>query len=93
MMDEFLVYSRLVLHLVTAAILMSYRCNRTTKPMISILAALLAGISLALAIHGIVLRPESHQLITLLITSACLFVVARSRGNLAKALKLRKVYE
>lgn len=91
MMDDFLLYSRLALHLITAGLLLSYRCRRTSKPFISFLAALITGASLSLAAHVIFMRPESHQFIALAITATVFFAIVRSNGNLAKAISWGKV--
>lgn len=91
MMDDFLLYSRLALHLITAGLLLSYRCRRTSKPLVSLLAALITGASLSLAAHVIFMRPESHQFIALTITAAVFFVIVRSNGNLAKVFQWRKL--
>ncbi len=84
MMDELLLYSRLALHMITFVFLVSYRTRETSRPWLSIVAAGLAGVSLAAAAHVVLMRPESHQLLALMVTAAACVVVARCRGNLAR---------
>ena len=84
MMDELLLYSRLTLHMITFAFLVSYRTRETSRPWLSVVAAGLAGVSLAAAAHVVLMRPESHQLVALMVTAAACVVVVRCRGNLAR---------
>lgn len=84
MMDELLIYSRLVLHMITFAFLVSYRTGETSRPWLSVVAAGLSGVSLAAAAHVVLMRPESHQLVALTVTAAACVVVVRCRGNLGR---------
>lgn len=84
MMDELLLYSRLALHMITFAFLVSYRTRETSRPWLSVVAAGMAGVSLAAAAHVVLMRPESHQLLALMVTAAACVAVVRCRGNLAR---------
>lgn len=89
-MDDILLYSRLALHGVTFAFLVSYRTNETSRPLLSVFAASLAGFNLAAAAHILIIRPESHQMTMLVIAALCCVVVVRCRGNLARALTWKR---
>lgn len=90
MMDDFLLYSRLVLHLITFAFLVSYRTRETRKPLISLLAATFSGVSLACAAHIVLRPPQGDQLIATLATLAGAVLVVRCGGNLGRALRWGK---
>lgn len=83
-MDDLILYMRLLLHLTTAAFLISYKCTKNSRPVVSILAALIAGVSLAAAAHGLLIRPSAHQIELLIVTAAFCFAIVRSRGNLGR---------
>lgn len=83
-MDDLILYMRLLLHLTTAAFLISYKCTKNSRPLVSILAALIAGISLAAAAHAILIKPDTHQLELLAVTAVFCFAIVRSRGNLGR---------
>lgn len=84
MIDDILLYVRLILHLVTFAFLVSYRTRRTSRPMVSLLAAMLAGISLASAAHIVLMHPQGSQWIATLATLAGTVLVVRCGGNLGR---------
>ena len=83
-MDDILLWVRLALHLITLSLLVSYRTTKTSRPVVSILASALAGVSLAAAAHIVIFRPELLQLPALLFTALGAVMVIRCRGNLAR---------
>lgn len=87
MIDEALLYIRLGLHLVTFAYLVSYRTQRTSRPFVSLVAAMAAGASLACAAHIVLMRPQGGQMLATVLALLGAVVVARCGGNLARAFK------
>lgn len=86
-MDEFLLYVRLIAHLVTFAYLVSYRTQRTRKPLVSATAAGAAGVSLACAAHIVLIRPDGGQALEAVVATLCAVLIVRCGGNLAKVFR------
>ena len=86
-MDDLVLYTRLVLHIITFGWLVSYRCGQTDRALVSFVAALLAGLSLAAAAHAVLMKPQDHQMTALIITAIGCIAIARSRGNLARVFR------
>jgi len=91
MADEPLLYMRLALHLVTFAYLVSYRTTETSRPLVSLVAAMAAGVSLAAAAHIVLIKPQGGQMMATLLALAGAIAVARCGGNLARVFKGRVV--
>lgn len=82
-----MLYTRLALHMITFAFLVSYRTTETSRPVVSLVAAGLAGVSLAAAAHVVLMKPDDNQLVALVVSAAGCAVVVRSRGNLGRVFK------
>src|SRR5690554_1312635 len=91
MNEDLLLYIRLALHLVTFAYLVSYRTTETSRPLVSLVAAMAAGVSLAAAAHIVLLKPQGGQMMATLLALAGAVAVARCGGNLARVFKGRMV--
>ena len=87
MSEDLLLYVRLALHLVTFAYLVSYRTAEASSPMVSLIAAMAAGGSLAAAAHIVLIKPEGGQMLATLLALAGALAVARCGGNLARVFK------
>src|SRR5690606_247569 len=87
MNEDLLLYIRLALHLVTFAYLVSYRTTETSRPFVSLVAAMAAGVSLAAAAHIVLIKPQGGQVVVTLLTLAGAVAVARCGGNLARVFK------
>lgn len=86
-MDDILLWVRLTLHLLTLALLVSYRTTKTSRPVVSIIASALAGVSLAAAAHILIFRPEVLQGAALFFTALGAVMVVRCKGNLARVFR------
>src|SRR5690554_2660592 len=87
MNEDLLLYIRLGLHLVTFAYLVSYRTTETSRPLVSLIAAMAAGVSLAAAAHIVLMKPQGGQMMATLLALAGAVAVARCGGNLARVFK------
>src|SRR5690606_7508928 len=88
MNEDLLLYIRLALHLVTFAYLVSYRTAQTSRPFVSLVAAMAAGVSLAAAAHIVLIKPQGGQMMATLLALAGAMAVARSGGDWARVFKV-----
>src|SRR5690554_8112157 len=87
MNEDLLLYIRLALHLVTFAYLVSYRTTETSRPLVSLIAAMAAGVSLAAAAHIVLMKPQGGQMMAPLLALGGAVAVARGGGRLARGFK------
>lgn len=90
-LDDLLNLTRLVIHAGTVIVLCRYKDPKARyRPIVSITATLLAGLSAAAACYVLLLWPTSHQYVVTLIAAMVLVALVRARGNVAHMLRPRR---